>query len=316
MNNWKKAVSAYGKANSAYKNGKKMKKGYDNCMLASNILTDICHNFLSSLKFQFMSGEKQNKKLTRKINELLGYIIDDICAEHNIPTIGLWVVNSPTVNAYASPCGNGNIVFYTGLFDLMNCSNLDGDLSPIIYVLCHEIGHLVHRHSAKLLVDHLRTMAIMSGLNSIGVTKFLEKQFLDDRVALNKVIYSSFGQGCEMQADDFSFHVIGCYEILYEDSIIKGLAYLCEHSDSIKSKKVVDEKNQTNQTNQNNVAIKDLLATHPEPHHRLNRITERIENYNQEQSKFIKSKMKVNKDDGKIGETREMLRKMKKVRQS
>ncbi|GHT42673.1 hypothetical protein AGMMS49965_14700 [Bacteroidia bacterium] len=73
---------------------------------------------------------------------------------NNTKDLHFWVVNAPTVNAFALP--DGNIVVYTGLLDqLQNYDELAG-------LLGHEVSHINGRHSVKMLCRNLAGYLLIS----------------------------------------------------------------------------------------------------------------------------------------------------------
>jgi beta-barrel assembly-enhancing protease len=73
------------------------------------------------------------------------------------------VVNSETINAFALP--NGNIVIFTGLLDKMK------GYDELVGLIGHEVSHINHRHSMKMLCRNLAgyifISAVFSDVNGI-----------------------------------------------------------------------------------------------------------------------------------------------------
>lgn len=105
------------------------------------------------------------------------------------------VVNSPIVNAYALP--DGNIVVFSGILNTMK------DYDELVGLIGHEVAHVNHRHSMKMMCRNLSgyifVSAILGDANAVMAT-------IGDNV--NNLQSLSFSRKFEHEADAEGFEII------------------------------------------------------------------------------------------------------------
>ena len=113
----------------------------------------------------------------------------------NTKKLKFTVVNSPIVNAYALP--DGNIVVFSGILNTMK--NYD----ELVGLIGHEVAHVNHRHSLKMmcrnLSGYLFVSAILGDANAVMAT-------IGDNV--NSLQSLSFSRKFEHEADAEGFAII------------------------------------------------------------------------------------------------------------
>jgi len=72
----------------------------------------------------------------------------------NSKTLNFTVIESETINAFALP--DGNVVVFTGLLSQM------GSYEELVALLSHEVAHVNHRHSIKMLSRNLAGFIVIS----------------------------------------------------------------------------------------------------------------------------------------------------------
>ncbi len=113
----------------------------------------------------------------------------------NTKPIKFTVVKSPVVNAYALP--DGNIVFYTGIIEVMKTD------AELVALIGHEVSHVNHRHSMKMLCrnvsGYLLISALLGDANGVMAT-------IGDNV--NSLQSLSFSREYEHEADVEGFKIV------------------------------------------------------------------------------------------------------------
>lgn len=113
----------------------------------------------------------------------------------NTKKLKFTVVNSPIVNAYALP--DGNIVVFSGILNTMK------DYDELVGLIGHEVAHVNHRHSMKMmcrnLSGYLFVSAILGDANAVMAT-------IGDNV--NNLQSLSFSRKFEHKADVEGFEII------------------------------------------------------------------------------------------------------------
>ena len=103
---------------------------------------------------------------------------------------------SPKVNAFA--LGDGTIRIYSGLMDMLNDQEL-------LFVLGHEMGHVLHEHVQEKMRLALAGSALRKGIASQGnIVGDLARSALGAFV--QKLINAQFSQEEEKEADDYGLH--------------------------------------------------------------------------------------------------------------
>ena len=157
----------------------------------------------------------------------------------NTKKLKFTVVDSPIVNAYALP--DGNIVVFTGILNTMK------DYDELVGLIGHEVAHVNHRHSMKMvcrnLSGYLFVSAILGDANGIMAT-------IGDNV--NNLQSLSYSRNFEHEADVEGFEIIALNKINP-----KGMSNLFKR---LEDKEVV--------------TIPEFLSSHPVT-------TERIKDINQ-----------------------------------
>ena len=170
------------------------------------------------------------RRLTRPHRERSGYTFD------------YKVYLSPKVNAFA--LADGSIRFYSGLMDRMN----NGEL---LFVIGHEMGHVVEEHIEKKMVLALASSALRKGIAS-------QENFIGDLARsslgdfLQRFTQAQFSQEEEKAADDYALEFMKQegYDPYQAVSALEKLARLgSDHS---------------------------FLSSHPEPQARAERLRERL----------------------------------------
>jgi predicted Zn-dependent protease len=147
-----------------------------------------------------------------------------------------------TVNAMALP--GGTIVLLDGLVDFA------GDDNAVLGVLGHELGHVVHKHSARQIVTSLGVGTVASLLwgDFSGVAASVP-------VVLGMLRYS---RSAEREADEFAITLLRT-----QSASVRSLVEFFERLGALESP-IGDEK------------IPDFLSTHPATEERLERLRREI----------------------------------------
>lgn len=118
----------------------------------------------------------------------------------NTKKIKFTVVDSPIVNAYALP--DGNIVVFSGILNTMK------DYDELVGLIGHEVAHVNHRHSMKMVCRNLSgyifVSAILGDANGIMAT-------IGDNV--NNLQSLSYSRNFEHEADVEGFEIIALNKI-------------------------------------------------------------------------------------------------------
>jgi len=113
----------------------------------------------------------------------------------NTKKLKFTVVNSPIVNAYALP--DGNIVVFSGILNTMK------GYDELVGLIGHEVAHVNHRHSMKMMCRNLSgyifVSAILGDANAVMAT-------IGDNV--NNLQSLSFSRKFEHEADAEGFEII------------------------------------------------------------------------------------------------------------
>lgn len=126
---------------------------------------------------------------TRRLNRLIGKHSNE-----GGQTLNFKVYMTGDVNANAT--ADGSIRVYSGLMDLM-------DDDELLYVLGHEIGHVVKGHSLKAVRVAYASSAAVKGVAAAGgAAGALGESVLGD--LLQQVVNAQFSQSQENDADTYS----------------------------------------------------------------------------------------------------------------
>ena len=193
------------------------------------------------------------KRLVARHQEMNGYTFD------------YQVYLSPTVNAFA--LGDGTIRVYSGLMDMMNDHEL-------LFVLGHEVGHVVSEHVQEKMRIALAASAVRKG--------FASQQNLFGDLAgsalggfVQRLLNAQFSQQDEREADDF------------------GLQFMKEHGYDPNMAVSALEKLATLGSDHS------FLSTHPAPKERAKRLRTTLTNPNQEPDNQEKKLLQTIIDQGK-----------------
>ena len=119
---------------------------------------------------------------------------------NNTKKLHFTVVDSDIVNAYALP--NGNIVVFTGIIDKMK------SYEELAGLIGHEVAHVNHRHSMKLLCrdlsGYLFISAVLGDVN--GVMSVIGEN-------ANSLQSLSFSRDFEHQADEEGYNILVANQI-------------------------------------------------------------------------------------------------------
>lgn len=159
----------------------------------------------------------------------------------NTKKLKFTVVNSEMVNAFALP--DGNIVVFSGILDAMK------DYDELVGLIGHEVAHVNHRHSMKMVCRNLSgyifVSAILGDANGVMAT-------IGDNV--NNLQSLSFSRNFEHEADVEGFEIIALNKVNP-----KGMSNLF--------KRLQDEEV---------VTIPEFLSSHPVTTERITDINELI----------------------------------------
>lgn len=100
------------------------------------------------------------------------------------------VVINKNINAYALP--NGNVVFYSGLIDILP----KDDLSPLAFICAHEIAHIERGHADQIIQNKM-----LWGLGLGLILKDSDKWFRLLGGIAHGLITSGYSRGKEVDAD-------------------------------------------------------------------------------------------------------------------
>lgn len=118
--------------------------------------------------------------------------------EHKVvdgQTMNYGVYLSDAVNAFAMP--DGTVRVYAGLMDLL-------DDNELLFVIGHEIGHVILEHSKRSTQLAMTASAIRKGTASVGGT--IGQIAKSDLTALaQNIVQAQFSQKEEKSADDFGY---------------------------------------------------------------------------------------------------------------
>jgi len=159
----------------------------------------------------------------------------------NTKKLKFTVVNSPIVNAFALP--DGNIVVFSGILNTMK------DYDELVGLIGHEVVHVNHRHSMKMICRNLSgyifVSAILGDANGIMAT-------IGDNV--NSFQSLSYSRNFEHEADVEGFEILALNKINP-----KGMSNLFNR---LQDKEVV--------------TIPEFLSSHPVTTERIKYINELI----------------------------------------
>jgi Zn-dependent protease with chaperone function len=159
----------------------------------------------------------------------------------NTKKLKFTVVDSPIVNAYALP--DGNIVVFSGILNEMK------DYDELVGLIGHEVAHVNHRHSIKMVCRNLSgyifVSAILGDANGVMAT-------IGDNV--NNLQSLSYSRNFEHEADVEGFEIISLNKVNP-----KGMSDLFKR---LQSKEIV--------------TIPEFLSSHPVTTERIKDINELI----------------------------------------
>jgi predicted Zn-dependent protease len=159
----------------------------------------------------------------------------------NTKRLKFTVVDSPMVNAFALP--DGNIVVFSGILDAMK------DYDELVGLIGHEVAHVNHRHSMKMVCRNLSgyifVSAILGDVNGVMAT-------IGDNI--NNLQSLSYSRNFEHEADVEGFEIVAINKVNP-----KGLSNLF--------KRLQDEEV---------VTIPEFLSSHPVTTERITDINELI----------------------------------------
>ncbi len=143
----------------------------------------------------FMAFYTVDSAKTELIKEYASHIDFDTDYE-----LDIYVVDNKMVNAFALP--GGKVVVFRGILDKM-----DGH-EELAALLGHEVGHVAHRHSLKMLINQYASSFILDIFtgNSGAISKKL------GGVAINLTGFSH-SRDAERQADDYGLKVLRANKI-------------------------------------------------------------------------------------------------------
>ena len=179
-----------------------------------------------------------NSKNAKRLARLVGTGYADQGYQFNFK-----VYASPTINAFAM--ADGTIRIYSGLMDMMNDDEL-------IFVVGHEIGHVVKKHIKKKIMLAYAASAVRKGVASQeGIVGGIAASSIGG--LLQALLNAQFSQEEERQADDY------------------GILYLKKNTRDIKAAVSALEKLATLGNNHS------FLSSHPAPGKRAERLQAQVD---------------------------------------
>lgn len=155
-------------------------------------------------------------------------------------------------NAFALP--NGTIVFTDEFIELV-----ESDIDMIVAVLLHEIGHVEHKHSMRLIAETLATaLAVDFFLGDLGA---LVEFFAG---VTNTVAQNQFSQELEWEADEFA---------------LEQLTHLGREKDDF-----ARAMERLSRESEGSIALEKYLSSHPSMKERIMNARNKLEG-NEEQQK-------------------------------
>jgi Zn-dependent protease with chaperone function len=159
----------------------------------------------------------------------------------NTKKLKFTIVNSPIINAYALP--DGNIVVFSGILNTMK------DYDELVGLIGHEVAHVNHRHSMKMMCRNLSGYIFVSAI--LGDANAVMAIIGDNANSLQSL---SFSRKFEHEADAEGFKII----VLNKTNPI-GMSNLFKR---LQDKEII--------------GIPDFLSSHPITMDRINYINKLI----------------------------------------
>lgn len=161
-------------------------------------------------------------------NQAIARFASEVMADSGSPfTPKVTVVNSPLTNAFALP--GGQVYYFSGLLERTETAD------EFAGVLAHELGHVVHRHSMKMLIESSATGLlvgfVLGDMTNLSVAAAAGATLIDSR----------FSRAAEHDADRFAadagnrlgFSPTGLANLLdriaADDTMTRTLALLSTH---------------------------------------------------------------------------------------
>ena len=206
---------------------------------AVNVIPESYDTELGNMVFeQSMLVNTIDSAKTKKLNEFASHL-----KFKNSKKLNFTVVKSEIVNAYALP--DGNVVIYTGILNSME------SYEELVGLIGHEVAHVHHRHSMKLLCRDLSGYLFVSAI--IGDVNGIMAVIADNANSLRSL---SFSREFENEADLEGFN------LLIENKINpKGMSNLF--------KRLKKEEGE--------LSIPEFLSSHPITKDRISRINKMIQ---------------------------------------
>jgi putative metalloprotease len=219
---------------------------------------------LSARTAQHMDAQHELASQNNEYAQRLHQLVSSQREMHGY-TFDFKVYLAPTVNAYA--LGDGTIRVYSGLMDMMNDQEL-------LFVLGHEMGHVVHKHVQEKMRIALAASAVRKGVAS---QQNLVGDLAHSAIGgfIQRLLNAQFSQQEEREADDFGlqFMITNESDPFMAVSALEKLATLgSDHS---------------------------FLSTHPAPQERAKRLHTTLSNPKQAHDRQDKNLLQSILDLGK-----------------
>jgi putative metalloprotease len=163
-------------------------------------LSDIQISQLAKQSAKQLDSKNRVASTNSKYTKRLKRLIRQHDKEGNL-NLNYKVYLSDTINAFAMP--DGTIRIYSGLMDKMNDQE-------VLYVIGHEIGHVVHGHTKqKLQIAY----AASAGRKMLAAYDSKIGQLAGSQlgVLIEKFVNAQFSQSEEKEADDYSLQFMQKY---------------------------------------------------------------------------------------------------------
>jgi len=197
-------------------------------------------------QFGGMHPDQRAQELVKKIGTRL--VSNSIAKESKYPYNFHLLADDQIVNAFALP--GGQIFITAALFSRLE------DEDQLAGVLGHEIGHVIHRHSA----ERMAKMELTQGLTGAAVVAAGDYNTAQAAQMIGNMINMKYGRDQELASDDIGVRLM--LEAGYKPEALIGVMNILE--------KASGGKRQS-----------EFTSTHPSPENRREKIMQAIRNYDQ-----------------------------------
>jgi len=197
-------------------------------------------------QFGGMHPDQRAQELVKKIGATL--VNNSIAKESKYPYNFHLLADDQIVNAFALP--GGQIFITAALFSRLE------DEDQLAGVLGHEIGHVIHRHSA----ERMAKMELTQGLTGAAVVAAGDYNTAQAAQMIGNMINMKYGRDQELASDDIGVRLM--LEAGYKPEALIGVMNILE--------KASGGQRQS-----------EFTITHPSPENRREKIMQAIRNYGQ-----------------------------------